>query len=98
MARFDVYETPGEGAYLLDCQADLLSHFKTRFVVPLIPAPRSAAATRLHPIFHVDGRDMVMVTQLASAVTASELSRKVTSLAEEHSAIINAIDMLVSGY
>ena len=50
MARFDVHANPSGPGYLLDCQADLLSHLTTRFVVPLLPldaAPKPAA--RLNP-------------------------------------------------
>ena len=97
MARFDVFQTAGPG-YVLDCQADVLAHFKTRFVVPLLPAKGAVAASRLHPIFEVEGESVVMVTQLASAVPLSQLQRKVTSLADEHPAIMNAIDMLTTGY
>ena len=97
MARFDVFRAAGP-AYLLDCQADVLSHFKTRLVVPLLPAKGALAASRLHPIFEVEGKEVVMVTQLASAVQLSELRGKVTSLADEQIAILNALDMLTTGY
>lgn len=95
--RFDVFRSTGPG-YLLDCQADVLSHFKTRFVVPLLAPEGAVAASRLHPIFEIEGKKMVMVTQLASAVPLAELRLKVTSLAEEHSTIMSAIDMLTTGY
>lgn len=97
MARFDVFDARGPG-YLLDCQADTLSHFKTRVVVPLLPAEGVLAATRLHPVFEIDDEAHVMVTQLASAVAVAELGRKVTNLSDEHSAIMNALDMLLTGY
>ena len=97
MARFDVYDAAGPG-YLLDCQADLLSHFKTRFVVPLLPAEGAMAASRLHPIFQVEGQKLVMVTQLASAIPLAELKKKITSLSEQQPAIMNALDMLITGY
>lgn len=97
MSRFDVFRAAGPG-YLLDCQADLLSHFKTRFVVPLLPAPKAAAASRLHPVFEIEGAPVVMVTQLASAVPLSEMGKHVTSLAEEQPKIMNALGMLMTGY
>jgi toxin CcdB len=37
MARYDVFASGIEGGYLLDVQSDLLDHFKTRVVVPLLP-------------------------------------------------------------
>lgn len=97
MARFDVFATDGPD-YLLDCQSDMLSHFKTRLVVPLLPAEGAEVATRLHPVFTIDGRNLIMVTQLASAVSVSELRRKVANLSDQHSVIMNAIDMLTTGY
>jgi toxin CcdB len=97
VARFDVFRRKGPG-YLLDCQADTLSHFKTRFVVPLLPAEGAVAASRLHPILDVEGQSFVMVTHLASAVPLLELGDKVTSLSEGQSPIMNALDMLMTGY
>lgn len=97
MARFDVFRGHAEG-YLLDCQADVLSHFKTRFVVPLLAPQGAVAASRLHPVFEIEGKRVVMVTQLASAVPLLELGKKVTSLSEEQTIIVNALDMLISGY
>ena len=97
MARFDVFRGK-RSTYLLDCQADVLSHFKTRFVVPLLPAEGAVAASRLHPIFQVEGKKVIMVTQLASAVPLSELGSKVADLAEEQPSIMNALDMLMTGY
>ncbi|RJF90916.1 CcdB family protein [Sphingomonas cavernae] len=98
MARFDVYTAPDGSGYLLDCQADLLGDFDTRFTVPLLPASGAKAATRLHPIFDVNGEKVVMVTQLALAVPVKILDRPVTSLADRHGEIMNALDMLLTGY
>jgi toxin CcdB len=99
MARFDVFvRADGGPGYLLDCQADLLSHLNTRFVVPLLPmgaAPRPAA--RLNPVFEILGAPHLMVTQFAAAVLSKELGGKVTSLSEQDTVIINALDMLISG-
>ena len=36
MARFSAHRL-SDGSWVLDCQADLLDHLTTRFVVPLIP-------------------------------------------------------------
>lgn len=98
MARFDVYRN-GDGLHLLDCQADVLSHFNTRFVVPLLakgdaPIP----ADRLNPVFTVAGQPLVMCTQFASAVRQSELATFVVSLSNQNDVIIEALDMLISGF
>jgi toxin CcdB len=99
MARFDVYRLKSGKAYVIDCQADVLSHLKTRFVVPLMPlehAPRQAE--RLNPRFDVEGRPVVMLTQFASAVACAELGDQVMSLAQHDHAIMNALDMLLTGF
>ena len=99
MARFDVYRHVGGPGYLLDCQADVLSILNTRFVVPLLPpdeAPR--ASERLNPAFRVDGEQVIMFTQFAASVPVSDLKQQVDSLADEHATIMNALDMLLSGY
>ena len=99
MARFDVYRSEaGLAPYLLDCQADLLRDFDTRFVVPLYHAEGSRQATRLHPMLHVEGTPCLMITQLASAIPARELRNRLGSLADEQAAIMNALDMLITGY
>ena len=99
MARFDVYRSKDEGVrFLLDCQADVLGDFDTRFVVPLYRTEGARAASRLHPVFDVGDERVLMVTQLASAVPLRSLGPKVASLADKQPAIIDALDMLIAGY
>ncbi|HST36427.1 MAG TPA: CcdB family protein [Allosphingosinicella sp.] len=98
MARFDVYPGARGKGYLLDCQADLLEQLETRVVVPLLPAAGLPAATRLNPVFAVDGMPVVMSTQLIFAIPIQHLEGRVASLGEHHVAIINALDMLLTGY
>lgn len=98
MARFDVHHR-ADGRYLLDCQADLLAHLSTRLVVPLSPSSHvPKPVTRLNPLFDVDGRTLVMMTQLAAAVPARELGKRVASLRDHDNDISNAIDMLLVGF
>jgi toxin CcdB len=99
MARFDVYAQPGSDVLLLDCQADLLSVLDTRFVVPLLPpSGLRPAFARLNPIFVVNGQRVEMITQGAASVATKALGRPVSSLAAEQSSIMNALDMLMTGY
>lgn len=97
MAQFDVYASRSGEELLLDCQSDLLGHFDTRFVVPLVPAQTAQKLTRLHPVFEIKGERHIMATQLASAVDSRELGNRVTSLANQRYEILNAVDMLVTG-
>jgi toxin CcdB len=97
MAQFDVYTSRSGDELLLDCQSDLLGHFDTRFVVPLVPAQTAQKLTRLHPVFEIEGKRHIMATQLASAVDSRELGSRVISLANQRYEILNAVDMLVTG-
>jgi toxin CcdB len=99
MARFDVYSEAGSDAYLLDCQADVLSTLSTRFVVPLLPSEQGPLPIgRLNPSFRIEGRDVVMYTQFAASVPHRELGDPVASLAADDRTIINALDVLLTGY
>jgi toxin CcdB len=96
MARHDVYR--GSGAYLLDGQSDYLSGLETRFVVPLLPHGEVPQVHRLNPVFSVEGQRAVMATQLGSSVSARQLRDPVSSLADQHDVIMNAFDVLLTGY
>jgi toxin CcdB len=99
MAKFDVYRLGGDGAYVLDCQADLLRDLNTRLVVPLLPLEEAPApASRLNPIFEARGKRLVMMTQFAATVPVSELKTPLLSLDDQAIAIGNALDVLISGF
>lgn len=98
MSRFVVYQNP-DGGYLLDVQADLLSHLNTRIVVPLLvleKAPQPAGT--LNPLFQIRDDHCVMVTQFMAAVPASLLKNEVVSLEGYRADIIAAIDLLMQGF
>jgi toxin CcdB len=102
MAQYDLYRPPrptprGEVLFLLDLQSDLLEHFATRIVVPLMVDGSIDRVGRLHPVFEVDGDRVVMATDRLAAIQRRELGAPVGSLAAKHSDIIAAIDVLWSG-
>jgi toxin CcdB len=98
LPQFDVQNIKSGGGLVLDCQSDLLEQLDTRLVVPLIPTARApTAAKRLNPIFLIDGKEHVMVTQFAAAVHRRELGEVVTSLRNHSFEIVGALDVLVSG-
>jgi toxin CcdB len=98
MARFDVYRA-GRGTLLLDCQTDFLSSIETRLVAPLVPADRHKTnLPRLNPIFEMAGMRVMMVTTLLVGIPKTDLGIRVGSLAEQQDTIMNAIDMLLSGF
>lgn len=98
MAQFDVHRLGAGPTLVVDCQSDLLSHIDSRFVVPLIPRDLSPPiASRLNPLFEIDGGDYVMLTQAAASVRRVELSPAVVSLAAHDREIMNALDILLTG-
>ena len=97
MARFSVHLNPN-GGYLLDVQADLMRHLNTRVVVPLMPLDQAPKpATRLNPLFMIDGVEHSMVTQFMAAVPAADLGRIVMDVADRRDDIVNALDLLLQG-
>jgi toxin CcdB len=96
MAQFDVYRL-NDGTLVVDCQADLLSGLKSRFVVPLLSPQLLDATARLNPHFVIDGAQKYFVPQGAATIPAQELTSLVASLASERFTILNAIDVLITG-
>lgn len=98
MARFHVYRHAEGSGYLLDIQANLLSHLNTSVVVPLLPldaAPKPARV--LNPIFDIDGVPHLMATQFLAAVPRRLLAEDILDLQEDASIIVNALDCLFQG-
>ena len=97
MARFDVYL--GKRGYLLDVQSESLEMLESRIVVPLVPnTPSVVPFARLNPVFQINGRPLMMMTQLLTAVRKSILGVKQGSVAFEADEITRAIDMALQGF
>ena len=98
MARFSAHRL-SDGSWVLDCQADLLDHLTTRFVVPLIPiADVGTPMARLNPYFQIEGETLVMMTQFAGAVPARSVGQPALSLHDHQDVIAAALDMLLVGF
>ena len=98
MARFHVYANAEGGGYLLDVQANLLSHLSTCVVVPLLPleaAPKPAKV--LNPIFEINGRSHLMATQFLATVPRRLMRQEVLGLEAQAHAIVRALDCLFQG-
>ena len=99
MAKYDVFSNPSSDGFLLDVQTDLLSDLNTRVVVPLLPKSRAPKpATRLNPVFDIDGHSVVMVTQFLAAVPVGILKSPIGNLSEEFDTVTTAVDMLMQGF
>ena len=104
MAQFDVYRntTPASRTrvpYQLDVQSDLLESLSTRVVVPLCRPEllKGKLADRLNPVFEIEGKKMAMLTPELAGVSGKILGGPVTNLSTERSAIIGALDLVITG-
>ena len=96
MSQFNVHRL-AEGL-VLNCQSDLLEQIDSRFVVPLVPRSEAPKiGQRLNPMFEIEGKEYVMLTQAAAAVRRRELGAVVSSLAEHSFQITGALHILLSG-
>lgn len=99
MAQYDLFPNPAGDGYLLDVQNDLLEALNVRAVVPLLPQGNAPiAASRLNPVFQIEGVAHLMMTQYIAAVPASILKAPVGDLSEKFDAITAALDMLFHGF
>ena len=103
MARFDVHANRGASRermpYLVDVQSDLLAALRTRIVVPLARPEVTGlrSADRLMPTLEVADEALILLTPQLAGISSSELGPAVASLAADRGAIIDALDVLVSG-
>jgi toxin CcdB len=98
MARFEVYQM-ADGALVVDCQADLLSHLKTRLVVPLLSeADVTQPIRKLNPVVSIGDNDFYFCADLAAAVSTSQLRAQVVSLERDSDSLSAALDMLLIGF
>src|SRR5687768_11685958 len=100
MAKFDVYRLRTGNQLLLDVQADILSHLRTRLVIVLLPAEGYVEfkTSRLNPVLDIDNRKYVLVTQTLAAIHTDLLGEKVASLDTDYMVITAAIDFLLQGF
>jgi toxin CcdB len=99
MTRFRVYPNPDGNGYLIDVQADPLSHLNTRMVIPLLPlglAPKPAKT--LNPLFDINGETYSMVTQYMASMPVRVLKNVICSVESRRDDIVAAIDLLLQGF
>ncbi|WEK02746.1 MAG: CcdB family protein [Candidatus Devosia phytovorans] len=97
MARYDVFRL-GDGL-VVDVQTNYLSDIVSRLVVPLEPLQNTARRTRrLNPILQFDGGSYVLLPQQMASVSIRILTHRLGSIAEYHDDIMDAIDVLLTGF
>lgn len=105
MAQFSVHENPnprtkGDVPYLLDVQSDIISVLATRMVVPLYRPEilRSKAMTRLTPVVKVKNKSLIAMVPEMAGIHQRELGAIVGDLSAARADLIQAIDLLLSGF
>jgi toxin CcdB len=100
MPRSDVHRCRRAGVpYLVDNQTDLSGRLPTRLVIPRLPATAFASLIeRLHLRVAVEGRELVLATNLMASVRRDQLGDKVASLEDRRGEIIAAVDFLQQGF
>ena len=104
MAQFDVYANPSSRQrdgipYLVVIQSDLLDHLPTRLVMPLVAERFNAAAlpSRLSPSFRIEGQTVYLWPQQTATILTRMLGEPVTSLKDDQSRLVDALDAVISG-
>lgn len=99
MARFDVYQNPGGNGFLVDAQADFMSHLNSRLVIPLVPSDIAPTPMKvLNPIFPIENMTYVLLTQQMAAVSIQMLKKPVLNVHDRRDEIVAAIDLLLQGF
>jgi toxin CcdB len=101
MARFDVYEnlhpeTRVAIPYLLDIQHSLHERLRSRLVIPLSREAREVEG--LYPAVTVRGEKLVALVPEMGGISRDQLGKRVGNLSSEASKILNAIDLLITGF
>jgi toxin CcdB len=105
MAQFSVHENPnprtkGDIPYLLDVQSDVISVLATRMVVPLYRqgVVHSQAMTRLTPVVRFKNKSLIAMVPEMAGIHRRELGLLVGDLPTLRAEILQAIDLLVTGF
>jgi len=104
MHQFHVYRncnanTRAVYPLLLNVQSDLIHETGTRVVVPMVPAEggRAPSISSLAPVMDVNGKPHVLVVPLLAATEIADLGALEADISGERSAIMAALDLLISG-
>ncbi len=103
MAQYDVFANPSHSAsegipYVVVIQSDLLDALATRLTVPLAQpdAPTKVPAV-LCPLIHVQGQRLHALAHYAAPLPAKLLRKPVDNVAVQASALVAALDAVLSG-
>jgi len=105
MTAYSVFQNPNPGTseavpFLLDVQSELLSSLNTRVVVPLY----RTQASRVQPIAHLtpqvsfQGQSLVAMVPEMAGMSRRDMGAPVGELVSARSAMLQAIDLLLTGF
>ena len=83
--------------YLVILQSDLVSGLRSTVVAPLVAREQLAGAQRMNPIFSINGSDYWLATHELFAIEQRMLKERIASLADQHDAIMAALDFVFTG-
>jgi toxin CcdB len=103
LAQYDVFPNPSRSAadgipYVVVIQSDLLDALATRLTVPLAELSFvGKVPTALCPVITVNGQCLHALVHYATPLPAKLLRRPVDNVATQGSALVTAIDAVLSG-
>jgi toxin CcdB len=105
MAQYDVYPNPSRSAadgipFVVVIQSDLLDALPTRLVLPLADAndPHAKAPAALCPPITVNGQRLLALAHFSAPLPAKALREPIANVATQASALVGAIDAVLSGF
>ena len=103
MAQYDVYINPSSSAadgipYVVVIQSDLLDALSTRMTISLAVLDFAGKVpTALCPVIVVNGQRLHALAHYAAPLPAKTLRRSVDNVAAQSSALVSAMDAVLSG-
>lgn len=103
MAQYDVFSNPSSSAadgipYVVVIQSDLLDALATRLTIPLAAFDGAAKVpAALCPVIVVKGQRLHALAHYAAPLPARLLRRPVDNVAAQASALVSAMDAVLSG-
>lgn len=103
MAQYDVFPNPSQSAaggipYVVVIQSDLLDALSTRLTIPLAELDAAIKVpTALCPVIMVKGKRLHALAHYVAPLPAKGLRRAVDNVAAQASALVSAMDTVLSG-
>ncbi len=104
MAQYDVFANPSSSAaagipYVVVIQSDLLDALPTRLTLPLADLDFAGKVpTALCPVIVVKGHRLHALAHYAAPLPSKLLRRPVDNVAPQASALVSAMDAVLSGF